>query len=306
MSTRSLPLGAAAAAIVVVIAVMRLASADDGGVTAPSPAKSEPFTVVETPREPDAAIIATIHAAGVSSSCEACHTEDGWLPARFAHERTGYALEGRHERADCVACHTRGFEKTPSTSCASCHQDTHRRELGMMCQGCHTPQSWASRFPTDAHRRTAFPLSGRHAFLPCEECHTDKRDRRYSRSALDCVDCHARDAERTRGQLFDHVRNARTTNCQGCHDPWSYIPARYTEHERCFTLTSGPHRRVTCSECHQPATPVVARGDCRTETVRCASCHEHRCEEMDDEHDDVAGYRCASLACAQCHGGARR
>lgn len=289
---------------------VRLTSAAPPAVEEVAPKESAPGPgMPATAPEPsllDDDTVRQVHAAGVSSSCEACHTEDAWLPARFAHERTGYALVGRHARAECASCHASGYARAPSTSCSACHADVHRQELGAQCQTCHGPESWASRFPVDAHRRTGFPLSGRHAFLPCEECHANKRDRQFARAAKDCVDCHARDAQRTAGALFDHGRNARLSQCQSCHDPWSFRPARLDEHERCFTLSRGPHARVSCSECHEPARPVVVRGTCRTETVRCASCHAHTCDQMDGVHGDVAGYRCASLACAQCHGGAQR
>ncbi|MBI5504622.1 MAG: cytochrome c3 family protein, partial [Deltaproteobacteria bacterium] len=41
-------------------------------------------------------------------TCESCHTSAGWKPARFTvadHERTRFALVGRHAKAQCAACH---------------------------------------------------------------------------------------------------------------------------------------------------------------------------------------------------------
>ena len=86
--------------------------------------------------------------------CGACHTEDGWKPVRFAHERTGFPLEGRHLAVDCRACHLEGFAAPVKGGCSACHRDPHAGQLGMRCGGCHDSASWAGHFNADAHRRS--------------------------------------------------------------------------------------------------------------------------------------------------------
>ena len=41
------------------------------------------------------------------------------------------------------------------------------------------------------------PLTGRHAFIPCQECHGDRRDRGFARTTPECLACHQQDYDRT-------------------------------------------------------------------------------------------------------------
>ncbi|HTO97445.1 MAG TPA: hypothetical protein VMK66_10420, partial [Myxococcales bacterium] len=34
--------------------------------------------------------------AGAAARCESCHSTAGWTRVSFDHEKTGFALEGRH------------------------------------------------------------------------------------------------------------------------------------------------------------------------------------------------------------------
>ena len=63
---------------------------------------------------------------GGSTHCAACHTADGWRKVAFAHDRTGFALTGRHAEIACGACHEGSdFSRPLARNCASCHQDVH-------------------------------------------------------------------------------------------------------------------------------------------------------------------------------------
>jgi hypothetical protein len=234
--------------------------------------------------------------------CVACHQPTGWTDVSFFHDRTGFPLRGRHEEAPCRSCHLDGFERPLPTACGSCHQDPHRGDLGMRCEGCHTPETWRSDFPADAHRRTNFPLVGRHAFLPCVECHPDARDRSFSGPAVPCVDCHLADYQRTRGGAIDHVAMGFSTECRECHDPWSFARGVFAAHDACFQLRGTEHAGIACRDCHRAAVPPGGiTGASNTGTAACSSCHEHTCARMDREHDDVPGYQCKDRKCYECH-----
>lgn len=169
-----------------------------------------------------------------------------------------------------------------------------------MCRSCHSEASWQPLFLVDAHRRAQFPLSGRHATLPCEECHVEKRDRTFTRTALGCVDCHRGDVARASSTTIDH--RALGTTCQSCHVPTAFVPARLPPHEACFPLAGTIHAPVRCAECHVSRALVGARltGACRS-LVRCADCHEHAKDRTDRQHRGVVGYAHASDKCAACH-----
>ena len=239
---------------------------------------------------------------GESLRCDACHTPGGWRPARFAHERTSYPLEGKHRTAPCVNCHTAGYDEPLPTACATCHVDPHQLEFGLQCKACHTPESFQPLFAVDAHRRTGFPLIGRHAVLPCEECHVQKRERTFTRVALDCQACHVRDAARARLTTVDHrVAPFSRASCGNCHAPTSFFGGRYAEHDRCFPISVGKHAPFTCAQCHAGLAGARANGNCNGPPARCAECHEHRADKTDGIHREVPGYLHASERCAACH-----
>jgi hypothetical protein len=238
------------------------------------------------------------HAVPADTRCAACHTEESWTAVRFAHERTGFALEGRHVSVGCKACHPAGFAAPVKGACAACHRDPHAGELGTRCAGCHDASSWRSRFGADAHRRTSFPLSGRHAFIPCEECHGDRRDRGFSRSTVDCLACHESDYVRATAVSIDHAALGFGTRCGGCHSAWRFSDATFPGHDRCFLLSAGPHARIRCLGCHTRLAGVAASA-CGTGTAACTRCHA--CADVTARHAGVLGFQCADRKCYECH-----
>lgn len=232
--------------------------------------------------------------------CAACHTEEGWKQVRFAHERTGFPLEGQHVSVGCRACHPGGFATPVMGSCAACHRDPHAGSLGMRCGGCHDATSWKGRFSAEDHRRTRFPLEGRHAFIPCEECHGDQRDHGFARPTVDCRACHEADWIRAAAVAVDHEQLGFGSRCQGCHSPWRFRDAVFPGHDVCFQITRGPHARIRCFDCHtRPLAPAGGAGTCSTGTATCTRCHG--CAAMTTVHASVLGYACVDRKCYGCH-----
>ncbi|GEJ58568.1 cytochrome c3 family protein [Anaeromyxobacter diazotrophicus] len=230
--------------------------------------------------------------------CEKCHTTDGWQEVAFAHERTGFPLAGAHRRASCKACHAESFTRALGRDCGSCHRDVHQGRLGARCAGCHEETDWKTRFDADAHRRGNFPLVGRHAFIPCQECHGDRRDRGFSRPTPQCLACHQRDYDRTAVTAIDHRAAGFPTTCQQCHQPWRFAGAFFAQHEACFPIASGRHAGIRCLDCHTSFTgPINLNGQCNTGTAHCQKCHD--C----GRHPQVAGFGCFDAKCYQCHPG---
>lgn len=238
--------------------------------------------------------------AGAQTRCESCHSASGWTPVTFDHSRTGFPLEGRHLVAGCRSCHRSDDFRAPvPASCAACHRDVHTGEFGVRCGSCHDAREWTPRFGPEAHRRTGFPLTGRHAAIPCEECHLEKRDRRFTRAALDCVACHQLDYARTAGTALDHARAGFSTDCKGCHFPTRFKGARFQAHEACFQIARGPHAGIACLDCHSALTSFAASGTCSTDTADCMRCHA--CAKVTPQHSSVAGFQCKDRKCYECH-----
>jgi hypothetical protein len=238
---------------------------------------------------------------GADTRCDACHSAAGWRPVTFDHSRTGFPLEGRHVSATCRACHgtSSDFTAPVATSCAACHRDVHIGEFGNRCASCHDPFGWATRFGPDAHRATNFPLTGRHAAIPCEECHRNQRDRTFTRATADCFACHQADYARTAGTPLDHVRAGFGTDCNSCHFPTRFKGARFAGHDACFQLSRGPHAGIGCLDCHSTLTSLVAAGTCSTNTADCMRCHA--CSHVTQTHANVGGFQCSNRKCYECH-----
>ncbi len=251
---------------------------------------------------------AAAHANTGGTQCIACHSTAGWSPVQFNHDKTGFALNGRHAKVSCKGCHAQDFTSALPFACAGCHRDAHAGQLGMRCESCHDENSWSPLFNADAHRRSTFPLIGAHATIPCVECHADARDRMFSRPAVPCAGCHQVDVMKTRGTSVDHVALGFSSACETCHAPTRFRPAQYPQHDLCFVLSAGPHSNLSCAQCHTslPNTPVTP-GTCKTGTAACSSCHEHQCMgpgsqlPTDREHANVAGYQCKDRKCFECH-----
>ena len=237
--------------------------------------------------------------------CEGCHTPTAWTPSKFAHERTGFVLTGRHATNRCVTCHGNDTKRSLPATCAACHQDPHAQEFGLMCNSCHTTDSFGGpAFPVDAHRRSNFPLSGRHAGLPCDGCHVERRERTFTRAALDCISCHRNDAARASLTTIDHARAPIAgASCLACHVPAAFAPARFPQHEVCFPLARGSHAPVRCTECHTGLGGRTFNGSCVGVPVLCATCHVHAAEVENPRHSNVPGYEFKSEKCAGCHRG---
>jgi hypothetical protein len=173
----------------------------------------------------------------------------------------------------------------------------------MHCEGCHDEKTWkSSLFGPDTHRRTSFPLSGKHAVIPCRECHGDLRDMTFSRAPVACVGCHRGDYDAAASRSIDHAASGFGVNCQSCHNTWKFSPARFDAHEGCFRLSAG-HRAVRCTQCHTSLVGAPVTGSCATGNARCVGCHTHECARSDQLHANlqVMGYSCTDAKCVECH-----
>jgi hypothetical protein len=131
---------------------------------------------------------------------------------------------------------------TPARSQAE-QRPPHRGSVteGLDCGACHTPDSWKGMSTASGgagfnHDRTGFPLTQRHAQVPCAGCH--RSDRAITRQ---CAGCHE-DAHS--GQLG--------ASCDGCHSAagWQQTAA-FQRHRQTRLPLTGMHALADCRDCHR-------------------------------------------------------
>ena len=227
--------------------------------------------------------------------CGDCHGAEGWKPAKigrnFDHAKYGFPLTGAHAAASCQSCHASLDFTRQEKLCASCHEDPHRGEMGSACERCHTARSFVDHAAmARAHQMTHFPLTGAHAALDCESCHTpvSQGKLQYVGTRADCQGCHMADYQAAKQP--DHAAGGFPLDCQECHTPISWTTARFDHSKTAFPLT-GAHLTTPCASCH-------GDGVYKGKSTDCYSCHRSNYDGTNDPPHAAAGF---STACATCH-----
>ncbi len=251
---------------------------------------------------------------GNDKECSKCHSEHNgedfplikWDTKTFDHKLTGYVLEGKHQGVACNKCHTaehvspaaramvkiknlaRTFLGTPQT-CVTCHEDKHKGRLGADCLQCHNYTDWKTvtvgKFD---HSKTRYPLTGQHAQVKCEKCHTPDADgkARYAGFPFGkCADCHV-----------DFHHGSFPQGCESCHSTasWKKVSLagvdRNFDHSKTKYPLLGKHATVDCALCHKG-------GDFKKEIpfAKCTDCH------LPDPHNGQFTKRPQGIECSSCH-----
>jgi hypothetical protein len=283
---------------------------------------------------------------GAAPACRSCHSEHNGRPFRlvkwpaggregFDHRQTGWTLVGAHAKARCESCHraplvteaaVRGDSSLAvartylglGTECASCHLDEHRGRVSRKCEDCHTADAWKPA-PQFDHGRTNFPLTGLHANLTCDKCHTVRSelatgpggstdtsfvDFHASKSGWDtgCIGCHP----------SPHREAGRFGSCEKCHvtTGWFVLPdsVRRFDHTAVGFPLHGAHSTAQCESCHLPSARAplpqrvalvranFVRPMARRKMVfnRCDACHA-------DAHAGQLSPAAGARDCSACH-----
>jgi hypothetical protein len=228
------------------------------------------------------------------TQCEQCHTINTWLGAKFDHVRfgNGFALTGMHASLDCMACHVGGkYAGTPAT-CVGCHLPDYQRAsnpnhvaLGIpqTCQECHTTTAWQ---PANFnHDTVGFPLTGGHAKLQCDQCHTNGN---FNLTSTACISCHLKDYQGTTNP--NHVAAGMPQQCNLCHTTVAWMPASFDHSKTAFPLT-GAHAQVQCAQCH-------LNGNYNIRNTACVSCHLKDFQGTTNPNHVTAGF---PQQCEVCH-----
>lgn len=221
--------------------------------------------------------------------CRLCHTEHRGRNAdqtaaamqTFPHEQTGYSLVKHQQWPDgkgftCRDCHassgaTYAFE--PS-ACETCHRrvdagfvDQHVVKYSADCLACHHELT-----PFDHH---TFALTGGHAQVRCNQCHTTSD---FAAAKADCVSCHADPA--IHAGMFG-------TDCAACHTIQGWLPARLAKHT--FPIDHGGEGEIACATCHTQT----------YQAYTCYNCHAHN--EAEDQQTHLKAGITEFGDCMKCH-----
>jgi len=267
------------------------------------------------------------HTGVRQQSCASCHPDHAGVDfaliswpggrdsASFDHARTGWRLDGGHQKIGCADCHKPAFRVTRAAklserrapswgwvglarTCVTCHEDVHRGSLGKVCANCHNTTDFKTINPGKFnHERTRYPLRGRHRSVACEKCHDFSNAKVTSRAFATCADCHA-DAHGGTATLA-----GRVVDCASCHVVDDWRPATYTvaQHRLTTYPLEGRHQVVKCGDCHvkdPPGVPATRLGSARVwlrpAAAKCRDCH-------DDDHGGQLANRADGGACGSCH-----
>jgi hypothetical protein len=220
-----------------------------------------------------------------AAECSGCHSEHLGREAdivrlsrpAFDHRLTDFPLQGAHASVACESCHAAGKPlRTAATSCNGCHAaaDPHAGKLGSDCAACHDTGNWRqARFN---HDKTAFPLHGGHATLPCAQCHFGNK---YKGTVKQCASCHAPD---------DVHRGERGERCAECHTDRTWKAATFDHAKQTGFALLASHAQLACQGCHRS-------GNLQDPLPRdCQGCHRGQ-----DAHAGRFGADCKT-----CHGNA--
>lgn len=216
------------------------------------------------------------HQGRNGTKCETCHGVTAWAKVTFDHAKaTRFPLLGAHAKVKCEGCHKSDVTRDkPQTTCISCHakDDPHKGQLGTRCNQCHNETSWRGKVAFD-HDLTRFPLLGRHASVPCAQCH---RVRAFKDVQRTCVGCHE----------DKHHAGRLGSDCARCHTPAAWTRWRFDHDKQTQFALTGAHRGLDCHACHRQRNATRVAVD-----TACVSCHA-----ADDAHNGSFG-----RVCEKCH-----
>jgi len=190
--------------------------------------------------------------AGFSTDCISCHTVTSYTwDHSFDHAMTAFPLTGAHIATPCSNCHINGAFKGTPTQCISCHQSDFagttdpnhaQNNFPTNCMQCHTTTAWQPS--TFNHSSTRFALTGEHARVECQACHTNGN---YALTYTGCNQCHSSNFAGTTNPNHTTLNFSRV--CETCHTTTNWSSTTYDHSTTNFPLT-GKHTTTQCQSCH--------------------------------------------------------
>lgn len=226
-------------------------------------------------------------ALGFPQTCETCHTTAGFAGASIKHDK--FALTGRHTQTACTACHRANVYAGTSRVCSGCHLDRYNATTNpphaatgypTECQLCHSTSQFTGAL---FQHSNFFALTGKHATVPCRQCHVNGV---YKGTARSCAGCHAAAFAATTAP--SHTTLGFPQSCENCHSPAGWKPATFVHSS--FALL-GKHLTTGCSMCH-------VSGLYAGTTRECYGCHAASFNAAATPNHTALGY---PASCQMCH-----
>lgn len=240
------------------------------------------------------------HEGKFGTTCGNCHQVTQWriegIPPNFDHNRTNFALEGKHTEVNCKKCHTNDFlQPLPHQNCAACHEDYHEGQLNTTgqqrdCAVCHQTEGFESAlFGLEEHSVGRFPLTGAHLATPCLSCHQKEAGQKWKFKNIGekCVDCHENIHQAAIPEAFFPGKT-----CESCHTTATWSESLF-DHKRTKFPLEGKHARTACAECHLKE-EYRPTGKFTALSMECINCHKNIHGHQFD-HDGPP-------KCTACHG----
>jgi len=194
------------------------------------------------------------------NSCAECHVETSFNDftgrKNFDHNKTNFALKGKHNNVDCFKCHK--DSKNPETiftdrlgvvenDCVKCHKDVHEGKFGTDCAKCHNEKGFRTLKTMEFfdHKLTDFPLEGKHVKVDCKKCHEDKTTKAIDFSR--CSNCHKDYHE---GEFKTDGVAADCNTCHSLNEGFEFSLFTIERHQDNKFKLEGAHVATACSDCH--------------------------------------------------------
>jgi cytochrome c1 len=235
--------------------------------------------------------------AGMSTTCEICHTTNDWVSVGVDHDQSAFPLVGAHAELDCEVCHSAGYD-LPIT-CDGCHLDDfegtvsgtgpdHQQfKFSIDCLECHSQVAWApSHFDHDPGI-TEYEIQGAHLELLPNDCFACHASAQWTDIPNACEGCHQ--SNFTEATEPNHVERGFPDNyCEACHSQTAWKPAELDHtlftvtciscHSANYLATTDPDHQLTsypeeCESCHSTNVWTPAIVDHTRLTGTCVSCH---------------------------------
>ena len=235
-------------------------------------------------------------------ACVKCHSDHHGRdydstnvdPKTFDHSKTGYVLEGKHSKIECIKCHLEKRSKWSSlknvlrpndphylglkSSCVSCHKkdDVHHfagKWAKKDCAECHGMKTWKEDLKFDHKRDAKYELVGKHSEIKCSECHTPKgKPVQYHWAGLkknQCLSCHK---DQHAGKFGSRFNNG---DCTKCHTQKAWKIDRFDHSVTKYPLR-GKHAELQCKECHVQKNKTLEVKDFVFKGLKqeCSTCHK--------------------------------
>lgn len=198
-----------------------------------------------------------IHQNKFGQNCSQCHTEVSFKTLKtsngFDHNKTNYALQGKHQDLTCVSCHKASYTSPLKHElCSDCHKDYHNKQFTKDgttpdCSKCHDVRGFpGSSYTLEQHNTSSFPLLGAHLATPCTACHKKQDKWSFRQIGMLCNDCHSDIHE-------NHIDKKYYPGgkCENCHNPERWPVVKFDHSSTQFVL-SGVHAKQSCRACHFP------------------------------------------------------